>query len=121
LSDRQLHDIARYIHYARQQGRYKELIEANAEPGNETAGKTYFDQNCAACHAADRTGIGRTRDATALREQLLRPRALNESPSFAVSALGDNRVATGRQRHSFLLENFTPTQVANLVAYLQSR
>ena len=121
LSDRQLHDIARYIHYARQQGRYKELIEANAEPGDETAGKTYFDQNCAACHAADLTGIGRRYDANALRDQLLRPRTLNGPPSFAVSALGDNRVATGRQRHGFLLENLTPAQVANLVAFLQSK
>jgi mono/diheme cytochrome c family protein len=121
LSDRQLHDIARYIHYARQQGRYHELLEAKAEPGDGAAGKTYFDQNCAACHAADLNSIGRRHDAIALREQLLRPRTLNEPPSFAVSALGDNKVATARQRHNFLLENFTPAQVANLVAYLQSR
>ena len=121
LSDRQLHDIARYIHYARQQGRYKELTEANAEPGEGAAGKTSFDQNCAVCHATDLSGIGRRYDANALREQLLRPRTLNEPQSFAISALSDTAIATARQRHNFLLENFTPAQVANLVAYLKTR
>ncbi|HEU4935141.1 MAG TPA: c-type cytochrome [Vicinamibacterales bacterium] len=121
LSDRQLHDIARYIHYARQQGRYKELVEAKGETGDGVAGKAYFDQNCAACHAADLNGIGRRYDAIALRERLLRPRSLNESASFAVSALSDDKVTTARQRHNFLLENYTLAQVTNLVAYLQSQ
>ena len=121
LSDRQLHDIARYIHYARQQGRYKELKEANAEAVDAVAGKTYFDQNCATCHAADLNGIGHRYDAPALREQLLRPRTLNQSQSFAVSALSDDKIATARQRHNVLLENYSPVQVANLVAYLQTR
>jgi len=120
LSDRQLHDIARYIHYARQQGRYKELIEAKAENADRAAGKTYFDQNCATCHATDLNGIGRRYNAAALREQLLRPRTLNEPQSFAMSALSDNKVAAARQRHNFLLENVTPAEVANLVAYLEA-
>ena len=121
LSDRQLHDIARYIHYARQQGRYKELMEANAEAGDTAAGKTYFDQNCSTCHGADLNGIGYRYDAPALREQLLRPRTLNQSQSFAVSALSDDKMATARQRHNFLLENYSPLQVASLVAYLRTR
>ena len=121
LSDRQLHDIARYIHYARQQGRYKELIEAKAEAVDAAAGKTYFDQQCAGCHATDLNGIARRHDAIALREQLLRPRALNEPRSFAMTALSDNKSATARQRHNFLLENFAPADVTNLVAYLQTR
>ena len=121
LSDRQLHDIARYIHYARQQGRYKELMEANAVAPDAVAGKAYFDQNCATCHAADLNGIGQRYDATALREQLLRPRTLNQPQSFAVSALNDDKIATARQRHNFLLENYSPLQVANLVAYLRTR
>ena len=121
LSDRQLHDIARYIHYARREGRYKELLAAKVEPGDGATGKTDFDQNCAACHAADLNGIGRRYDAIALRERLLRPRALTEPSSFALSALSDNKVAMARQRHNFLLENYTPAQIANLVAYLQTR
>jgi hypothetical protein len=38
-----------------------------------------------------------------------------------MSALGETTVATAKQRHNFLLENFTPAQVANLVAYLQTK
>ena len=38
LSDRQLHDIARYIHFARQQGRYKEIVEAKPVSGEAAAG-----------------------------------------------------------------------------------
>lgn len=121
LSDRQLHEIARYIHYARQQGRYKELIDVNGEPADRPAGKTYFDQHCEGCHATNLNGIGRRYDANGLREQLLRPRTLNETQTFAMSALGDTTMATARQRHNFLLENFTPAEVTNLVAYLQTK
>ena len=121
LSDRQLHDIARYIHYARQQGRYKELLDATATPADRASGKTYFDRNCAACHAADLNGIGRRYEESALRRQLLRPPTLNERQSFAVGALSDDHVATARQRHNSLLENLTPAEVTNLVAYLQTR
>src|SRR6476619_43528 len=53
LSDRQLHDIARYIHYARQQRRYEELVKAESESGDPDAGRMYFAQNCASCHASD--------------------------------------------------------------------
>lgn len=121
LSDRQLHDIARYIHYARQQGRYKELLDATAAPADAASGRTYFDRNCAACHAADLNGIGRRYDENALRRQLLRPPTLNERQSFAVSALSNEKVTTARQRHNSLLENLTPAEVTNLVAYLRTR
>lgn len=121
LSDRQLHDIARYIHYARQQGRFDEIVIARDAPADAAAGKTYFDQNCASCHGADLNGLGRKYDKSVLREQLLRPKSLNRPQSFAVEALSDNRIGTGRQRHNWMLENFTSGQVANLVAYLQTR
>jgi mono/diheme cytochrome c family protein len=121
LSDRQLHDIARYIHYARQQGRYKEIVEAKAAPGDPAAGNAYFAQNCASCHAADLNGIGKKYDASAMRDRLLRPKSLVAPQVFMLDALNDIRMATGRQRHSFLLENITPVEVANVIAYLQTR
>ena len=121
LSDQQLHDIARYIHYARQQGRYRELVDAKTAPGDASAGKAHFEQQCASCHSADLNGIGRKYDASALRDRLLRPAALTGPLSFTLDALTDARTTTGRQRHNALLENFTPAQVANLLAYLQTR
>src|SRR5215510_13315235 len=57
LSDRQLHDIARYIHYARQERRYQELVEAKMDAGSAAAGGVYFSRNCASCHATDLAGI----------------------------------------------------------------
>mgnify|MGYP003337062912 CR=1 FL=1 len=39
LSDAQLSDLARWIHYARQQGRYKEVMESKDAPGDSAAGK----------------------------------------------------------------------------------
>jgi mono/diheme cytochrome c family protein len=121
LSDRQLHDIARYIHYARQQGRYKEIVEANAAPGDAAAGGSYFAQNCASCHAADLDGAGKKFDATAMRDRMLKPASLESPQVFTLTALNDSRLANGRQRHRALLENILPADVANLIAYLQTR
>jgi mono/diheme cytochrome c family protein len=121
LSDRQLHDIARYIHFARQQGRYKEIIEAKAPPGDAAAGSSSFAENCASCHATDLNGIGKKYDATALRDQLLKPTNLEAPQGFAVDALHDNRTARGRERHRLFLENVSPATVANLIAYLRTR
>lgn len=121
LSDRQLHDIARYIHYARQQGRYREILEAKAAPGDPAAGGSYFAQNCSSCHAADLNGIGKKYDAATIRDRLLRPAGIEATQAFTLDALNDTRKATARQRHNFLLENFTPAAVADLIAYLQRR
>lgn len=121
LSDRQLHDIARYIHYARQQGRFREAVEAKTAAGDPAAGGSYFAQNCSSCHAADLNGIGKKYDAATIRDRLLRPASIEAAQAFTLDALNDTRKATARQRHNFLLENFTPPDVANLVAYLQRR
>ena len=121
LSDRQLHDIAQYIHYARQEGRYKQLVEATVGTGDATAGKAYFDQQCVSCHADGLSAIARKYDAATLRAQLLRPRALSGLPSFEAGALRDAKIAAGRERHNHLLENYTTTHVANLIAYLSVR
>ena len=56
-----------------------------------------------------------------LRDHLLRPTTLESPQVFTLDALNDTRLATGRQRHGFLLENVSPADVANLIAYLQTR
>ena len=50
-----------------------------------------------------------------------RPASLSTPRSFAVEAMQDGKVATGRQRHDLLLENFLAADVANLLAYLRTR
>jgi mono/diheme cytochrome c family protein len=121
LSDQQLHAIARYIHYARQQGRYTEIVQSASSAGEASAGKAAFDQQCVSCHAADLNGIGRKFGDAALREQLLRPKNLVGPASFSLAAATDVKTIAARQRHNTLLENSTPAQVANLVAYLKTR
>ena len=121
LSDRQLHDIAAYIHYARQEGRYKQITDATLGAGDAAAGRAYFDQQCASCHADGPSAIARKYDAATLRDRLLRPPALSSAPSFEVAALRDAKMAGARERHNHLLENYTPAQVANLLAYLSTR
>ena len=121
LSDRQLHDIARYIHFARQQRRYREIVETKAAPGDRAAGGAYFTQNCGSCHASDLNGIGKKYDATAMRDRMLKPASLESPQAFTIDALHDSRMVDGRARHRFLLENISPADVANLVAYLQTR
>ena len=120
LSDRQLHDIAKYIHYARQEGRYQQLLDANLAGGDAAAGKTFFDQQCATCHADGLAGVSRKYDAATLRDRMLRPRGLGAAPSFDVAALNDAKTSAARDRHNHLLENYTPAQVLNLIAYLRT-
>jgi mono/diheme cytochrome c family protein len=121
LSDRQLHDIADYIHYTRQRGRYKELIAHPLSSGDAAAGKSFFDANCSSCHARDFAGIGRKYDAATLRQELLDPTALRSPLSFAVSDRHDTGARLARDRHHAFLENGTDAQVADLMSYLSTR
>jgi mono/diheme cytochrome c family protein len=116
LSDGQIADLVRWIHYARQQGRYKELMEAkDTAPGNAAGGKAYFEQKCSSCHATQ----PKKDDAAALKAQILKPPALETAPSWKLDRLNDTKTNAARQRHGALLENYSAGDVANLVAYLQ--
>jgi mono/diheme cytochrome c family protein len=117
LSDQQIGDLVRWIHYARQQGRHKEVMEANdAGPGNVAAGKAYFEQKCSSCHAT----LPKQNDAAALKAEILKPQALEAAPSWTLDRLNDAKTAAARQRHGALLGNYSAGDVANLIAYLQS-
>lgn len=123
LSDQQIGALVRWIHYARAQGRYKEIIEAkNPGPSNAAAGKSYFDQKCRSCHSAsgDMANLGRKYDPSTLREQILRPKLLEGTPAWAVERLRDTKTAAARQKHQALLENYSVADVQNLTAYLQA-
>ena len=123
LSDQQIGALVRWIHYARAQGRYKEIIGAkDVGPGNVPAGKSYFDAKCGSCHSAsgDLANVGRKYDPSTLRERILRPNSLEAAPSWKQERLHDQKAATARQRHQALLENYSAADVQNLAAYLKT-
>jgi len=123
LSDADVMDIVRWIHYARQQGRYKELIAAkDTEQGNAAAGKTYFAQTCGSCHSAggDLANVAKKYDAAALEAHILRPAFVDAPQSWKLSDRPDPKTTTARQKHLSLLENYSPADIANLMAYFQS-
>jgi cytochrome c oxidase cbb3-type subunit 3 len=121
VSEQQLHAIAAWIHYARQRDRLTNLTRATLSPGNANAGRTYFEQRCSSCHSAsgDLAGLGKKYDPARLRAQILEPSALAADSSFKVDALRNNRFVEGRRRHHALLENYSASQVADLLAFVQ--
>lgn len=112
LSAGEMADLARYIHFLRQAGRYADLTAAALGDGDRAAGEAYFTRRCGLCHAIDGNlkGIASSHDAVALRTQVLRPRAFAapEAPPM-----------TGRREHLQLLEQYSEKELADLLAYLR--
>jgi mono/diheme cytochrome c family protein len=123
LSDQQIAAIARWIHYARRQGRLKELTEAPVAPGDAAKGKAYFEQTCRSCHSVDGdlASIGRTEDPAALRARILAPPGLDGDGSFRLDRLHDAKTAAARASHHRVLENVAREDIADLVSYLLRR
>ena len=111
LSAGEMSDLARYIHYLRQVGRYADLTAAALPVGDVAAGETYFGRRCGACHATNRDlkELASKYDAAALREQVLRPSAF---------ASPEGPPVPGRVEHLQLLEQYVEADLANLLAYL---
>lgn len=111
LSAGEMTDLARYVHYLRQAGRYADLTAAALAGGDPAAGEAYFGRRCGSCHAASRDlkELASTYDASALRAQVLRPRAF---------ASPEGPPVPGRVEHLQLLEQYSETDLANLLAYL---
>lgn len=123
LSDQQIGALVRWIHYARAQGRYRELLEANeSKAGDAAAGSKYFDENCGSCHSAsgDLAGIGKKYDIETLKRRILRPQFLDEPVSWKEQQLHATKTAAARQRHQSLLENYSAEEAANLTAFLKN-
>ena len=98
------------------------MIEARLDnPADASAGKVYFEQKCSSCHsAAGLASIAKKYDYAALKAQILKPQALEASPSWTLDRLTDAKTAAARQRHGALLENYSGAEVGNLTVYLQS-
>ena len=114
LSDQDIVYLARYVHYLRQQGRYKELMAADLSAGTADAGKSYFNGagGCSKCHSptGDLAGISSRHDAKTLLSKFLMPDGTAPKEGVTSSA--------GAQQHLHLLENYDLSDVANVVAYL---
>jgi mono/diheme cytochrome c family protein len=115
LTQEEIVDLARYIHFLRQQARFRELSRLTDAPsGDRAAGEAYFNgaANCRSCHSAtgDLAGIGRKYAEAKLRERLLRPGPPMPGEGASPTA--------GHAAHLRLLENYTPANVQDLVAYL---
>jgi mono/diheme cytochrome c family protein len=123
LSDQQLSAIARWIHYARAQGRFKELTGMKDPPvGSGTTGKTIFDEKCGSCHSAsgDLAGIGGKYSAAALKAAFLKPKFMDDVSSSKIDQLHDEKRQGGRLQHRILLENYSAQDASHLTAYLAS-
>ena len=117
LTPPEIVDLARYIHFLRQQARFRELSRpADSPVGNRTAGETYFNGvgNCRSCHSVtgDLAGIAGKYDAATLRARLLRPDPMKPSPDVSLTA--------GQAAHLRLLENYSAANVQDLLAYLNT-
>lgn len=117
LTSEEIVDLARYIHFLRQQARFGVLSRVAETPaGNRTAGEAYFngEGNCRSCHSltGDLAGIGRKYDSATLRARLLRP-----GPSMPSEDPGPT---AGQAAHLELLENYTAASVQDLIAYLSA-
>ena len=114
LTAQEIADLAAYVHYLRRQGRYRELMMDADEQGDGRAGETYFNANCAACHAksGDLAGVAAKYAGAALRARIL-------SPSDDPAPAGADRAAAGRVQHGKLLERYNPAEVRNVVAFLR--
>jgi mono/diheme cytochrome c family protein len=121
LSDKELDEIVLWIHYARQQGRYKDLMEDKAEAGSSAAGKSFFESSCVSCHSrTDMSNVVKKYGTANLKQHLIRPDFLIAVRSFKVEQLGNEKMTAARKRHGALLENYTAQDVANLLAFLQA-
>lgn len=122
LSEREIKAIAAYIHYARAEERYKELMNSNVKVDDVKAGKTYFESNCVSCHIgeSDFSGIGSSNSALDLRKMVLKPNRFHKAPSLRLDQRESAKVSAGRKKHRVLLENYEEPDVTNLVSYLQT-
>jgi mono/diheme cytochrome c family protein len=114
LTAQEVSDLAAYVHYLRQVGRYRELTSSEDRGGDPGAGETYFTANCAMCHSTsgDLSGLAVKHSPAALRARFLRP---GDDPAPS----GTDRVSIGRREHLRLLERYSDADVRNVLAFLR--
>lgn len=121
LSEAEMHDIARWIHYSRMQGRYEEIMKAGElPPGDAAAGQSLYENACSSCHSPlQMTAIVRRTKAADLVTVVLKPAFLTAVASYKVGDYNDSRKLVALRAHSTFTENSSPRSVSNLLTYLK--
>jgi mono/diheme cytochrome c family protein len=123
LSAAELSDVAQWVHYARMEGHFEELMNvmAEASTGNTTAGQQYYTKTCESCHSTrEMKGKLKTVGAHSLKAFVLKPAFVENTPSFALSQSVFDSTSKARTKHIHLLETYRPSDVADLLAYLKT-
>jgi mono/diheme cytochrome c family protein len=111
----QISDLASYIHYLRQAGRYKQLTHLEqVGAADANAGKQYFNATgkCSGCHSTgNMAAVIQKYDAPTLLSRLLRPGPDNATLEGA---------SPGLAAHLKQLELYSDNDVRNLLAYLET-
>lgn len=106
VSAADLEAIVAFLHnqrvlFASLEGGRRSVLPEDVAIGDASAGKTYFDQQCSGCHAADRdlAGIGARMEGLQLMMRMLNPRADRRGPRPADAMVtvtrNDGTVITG--------------------------
>ena len=121
LSEAEMQAIARWIHYARMQARFTELMKSGDTPGESRGGKAIFEGSCVKCHSTGQTAdIVKKTEPADLKATILKPGILTAVQSYKVGEYNDAGKIAARTAHSAFTENARPTDVANLLAYLKT-
>ena len=83
LSDKELLDIARWIHFSRMEGHFTELMHLPESAGDTTLGKAYYEKTCMPCHSAvDMAQSLSKAKGTDMKAYVLKPSFLEAPVSF---------------------------------------
>ena len=113
LTPQEITDLASYVHYLRQMGKYAELMAAELLQGDASSGKAAFGgpAKCSTCHTAASLTPRLKKQTRELEEQLLLPAVAQAREGVAPNAAA--------QAHSKFTENASPKDVSDLLAYLR--
>jgi mono/diheme cytochrome c family protein len=114
MTPQQISDLAAYVHYLRQMGKYKELMASTLPEGDVTAGKQYFNGSggCSKCHSL--TSLASS--AKHSPQQVLESKLLLPDIAKPKEGVEPNEAA---QAHAKFAENASPADVSNLLVYLR--
>ena len=122
LTETEMRDISRWIHFARMRGRYEEVMkDGDLRQGDAAAGKSIYEKSCNSCHSAqDMTAIIKRIKPADLKATLLKPAILTAVASYKVGVYNDSKRLGAIAAHSTFTENSNPQGVSDLLAYLKT-